>query len=147
MYSFVLLRTLHYIVSIRLCHPKTKIFISKFDLDTAYRRCHLSGSTAHECLSIHNNILLMALRMSFGGSPCLSLWGYFSDTIADLCNVIIHNEFWDPNVLSDSLSHKLLSPSSLPDDIPFHPARELAVSIPIDDQGKVDIYLDDTIPT
>jgi hypothetical protein len=87
----------------------------------------------------------MALRMTFGGPPCPSLWGYVSDTIADICNAIIHNEFWDPNTLSDPLSHKLLNPSSLPDDIPFHPARELAVSISSDDHGKADIYLDDTI--
>lgn len=37
MYSFALLRMLHYIISIRQRHPSTKIFISKFDLDAAYR--------------------------------------------------------------------------------------------------------------
>lgn len=92
MYSFVLLRSLHYIISLRRRHPSTKIFISKFDIDAAYRRCHLSGTTAHECLSIHNNTLIMALRMTFGGSPCPSLWGYISDTSADLCNALIHND-------------------------------------------------------
>jgi hypothetical protein len=37
MYSFALLRLLHYIISLRERHPNTKIFISKFDLDSAYR--------------------------------------------------------------------------------------------------------------
>jgi hypothetical protein len=61
MYSFVLLRSIHYIVNLRLKHLRSKIFLCKFDLDAAYRRCHLSGKTASECLTIHNNILLMAI--------------------------------------------------------------------------------------
>jgi hypothetical protein len=45
-----------------------------------YRRCHLSGSTASECLTIYDNTLLMALQMTFRGAPCPSLWGFISDT-------------------------------------------------------------------
>jgi hypothetical protein len=145
MYSFALLRILHYIISIRQRHPKTEIFISKFDLDAAYRRCHLSGQTAHECLSIHNNTLFMALRMTFGGSPCPSLWGYMSETMVDVCNAIIHNKHWNPNELSDPISHTLPHPTSLPDIIPFHQAKELAVQLTVDDEGKADIYLDDKL--
>jgi hypothetical protein len=70
MYSFALFRILHYIISIRICYLRIKILISKFDLDSAYRRCHLSGKTASECLTVHEDTLLMALRMTFGGSPC-----------------------------------------------------------------------------
>ncbi len=36
MYSFALFRMLHYIISIRIRHPRIKILISKFDLDSAY---------------------------------------------------------------------------------------------------------------
>jgi hypothetical protein len=145
MYSFILLRSLHYIVSLRICHPTTKIFISKFDLDAAYRRCHLSGATAQECLSIHNDILLIALRMTFGGSPCPSLWGYISDTVADICNALILNEHCDHRILFDSLSHTVAPPNSLPDTVPFHQAKDLAIKVPINDIGKTEIYLDDTI--
>lgn len=102
MCSFVLLRSLHYIISLQKCHPSTKIFISKFDLDSAYSRCHLSRSTAHEYLSIHIDILLMTLRMTFWGSPCPSLWGYISDTTCDICNVIISNIHWDHKTTFDS---------------------------------------------
>jgi len=50
-YSWVLMRTIHYICSIRSHHPHTKIFLCKVDLDAAYRRCHLSSETACESLS------------------------------------------------------------------------------------------------
>jgi len=104
MYSFVLQRTLHFIIYLRFNHPQTRIFLCKFDLNAAYRRCHLLGSTASECLTINNSILLMALRrMTFGRTPCLSLWGYISDTLADICNKLIHNPHWDRSNFFDNL--------------------------------------------
>lgn len=96
-------------------------------------------------MSIHNNILFMALRMTFGGSPCPALWGYISEIMVDICNIIIHNEYWNPNTLFDPILHTLPPPTSLPDDVPFYQAKELAVQILDDDAGKTDIYLNDTI--
>jgi hypothetical protein len=107
MYSFVRIRSIHYIVSLILKYPRSNIFICKFDLDAAYHWHHLSVTTATKCLTIHDNILLMALRMTFGGSPCPSLWGYISGTIADTCNTLIHNSLWNHNTLYDSLSTSL----------------------------------------
>ncbi len=139
MYSFVLLRTLHFIVHLWLQHPMSRIYICKFDLDAAYRRCHLSGNTAAECLMIHDNFHLMALCMTFGGSPCPSLWGYISDTSADVCNTLIHNPSWDHLHLYDDLSSKLEDPSNFPSDTPFHPAKPLSVQLPPNTIRKVDI--------
>jgi hypothetical protein len=96
MYSFVLMRTLHYIASIRLRHPYTPIYLSKFDLDAAYRRCHLASETASECLTIYNNYLLTTLWMTFGRAPCPPLWGYISDMIADLSNALIQDTPFPP---------------------------------------------------
>ncbi len=50
MYSFVLSRVLHYIVDVCRHHPDKKIFLCKFNLDSAYRHCHLSGLTASWCM-------------------------------------------------------------------------------------------------
>jgi hypothetical protein len=36
-------------------------------------------------------------------------------------------------------------PKSLPESIPFHQARELFMEIPINNMGKTDINIDDTI--
>jgi hypothetical protein len=145
MYSFVLLRTIHYIVNLRIRHPDKRIYICKFDLDAAYHRCHLAAATASECLSIFDNTLLMALQMMFGGSPCPSMWGFISDIIADICNSIIHNSHWNHNMLFHEISTTIEDPLPLSNDIPFHPGRPLAVDIPPNDIGKVDIYIDDSI--
>jgi hypothetical protein len=145
MYSFTLLRSLHYIISLRARHPSTKIFISKFDLDAAYRQCHLSGSTATESLTIYNDTLLIVLRMTFGGAPCPSLWGYFSETITDVCNTLIQCSSWDFMAFSDETSSKIPNPISLPNNIPFAQAKAMAVDIPVNDLGKVDVFIDDNI--
>jgi hypothetical protein len=145
MYSHVLLRSIHYIVDLRSRHPNKRIFINKFDIDAAYRRCHISGPTASECLTIYKDTLLMALRMTFGGSPCPALWGYISDTLADICNTLIQCNDWDHNTLFDHISSSIKTPSPLPDETPFHQAKPLIVEIPKNDKGKVDIYIDDTI--
>jgi hypothetical protein len=65
--------------------------------------------------------------------------------MADLANAIIQNKFWDPIETYDPLSDELDPPLRLPNSIPFHPAKELAVSLPKNDLGKVDIYIDDSI--
>jgi len=100
---------------------------------------------AQESLIVFNNTLLMALRMIFGGSPCPAMWGYISETLADLCNSIIQNVNCDHTCLFDPLSLDIDSPLSLPDDLEFHPAIPLTIKVPENDLGKVDIYLDDSI--
>jgi hypothetical protein len=145
MYSFVLSRTIHYMVNLHHRHPSTRIFFCKFDLDAAYKRCHLSAATAAESLTIFDGLLLMALRMTFGGTPCPLLWGYISDTIADIGNSMIQNVFWDHSSLFDKISDSLDAPGLIEDDILFHQAKPLAADIPTNNVGKVDIYIDDSI--
>jgi hypothetical protein len=145
LYSYALCRCIHYIISLHLRHPKTKIFICKVDIDAAFRRCTLAADTATESLTVFDDLLLMALRRTFGGSPCPSLWGIISETIADLSNVLIQSKLWDHHNLYDPISDDLDLPLCLPDSVPFHPAKELAVLIPPNDLGTVDIYIDNSI--
>jgi len=146
MYSIVLSRTIHYIVNIIRHHPLTRIYLRKFDLDAACKCCHLSAATASESLTIFDGLLLMALRMTFGGTPYPSLFrGCISNTIADVSNSIIHNIYWDHSSLFDEISDSLDSPRSVDDNIPFHPAKPLVVNIPTNNVRKVDIYIDDSI--
>jgi len=83
--------------------------------------------------------------MTFGGSPCPALWGIISETITDIGNSLIQNEFWDHNIIFDPVSDMIDTPSSLPDNIPFHTAKELSMSLPENSLGYIDIYIDDTI--
>jgi hypothetical protein len=145
MYSFALLKIIHYIVNLRHHLPDKKIFICKVDLDAAYRCCSLSSSTAMECLTIFDGLLLMALRMMFGGAPCPSIWGVISESIADLGNALLQNPLWDHNILYDPVTSDLGFPISLDDSIPFHQAADLSVSAPYNVKGKIDIYIDDFI--
>jgi hypothetical protein len=145
MYSFVLSQTIHYIIGVRARHPNTKIFLCKFDIDAAYRRCTLLDLTAFERLTIFCSFLLVALRLTFGGAPGPSIWGVISETIADIGNTLLLNNNWDHHSLYDKISNKLGSPSSLPTDIPFAQARSVSVPIPANDKGKADIFIDDSI--
>jgi hypothetical protein len=45
----------------------------------------------------------------------------------------------------DPISYQLLVPKRLPPDTPFNDVLPLAIEIPINDKGKGDIYIDDTI--
>jgi hypothetical protein len=87
----------------------------------------------------------MALRLTFGGSPRPNLWNCISESGTDLANMLIQNKFWDHRKFYDNLSTLIEEPKSLPDDIAFAQAKKLAVNIPINNVGKVDIYINDTI--
>jgi hypothetical protein len=81
--------------------------------------------------------------MTFGGSPCPSLWGYIPDTLISICNTLKHNPSLDHSSLQDDLSSKLEQLLRLSTDNPFHQAKPLAVQIPLNNTSK--IYIDDTI--
>jgi hypothetical protein len=144
-YSFVLMQMIHYILDLRNRHPTTKIYLCKFDIDATYRWCTLSSSTAFESVTMFEDFLLIALQMTFGGSTNPALWGVISETTTDICNSLLSNNYWDHTSTFDTISDTLGSPMSLSDDIPFHQAKELAVSLLVNDLAKVDIFIDDTI--
>jgi hypothetical protein len=87
----------------------------------------------------------MALRMTFGGSPCPSMWGYTSETITDICNTLIQCSSWDYSTIYDKISDTIPQSICLSDDIPFAQSKELAVHLPMNDLGKVDVFIDDNI--
>jgi hypothetical protein len=55
------------------------------------------------------------------------------------------NSQWDHLSVFDPISYQLLVPKRLPPDTPFNDALPLAIEIPINDKGKGDTYIDDTI--
>ena len=65
--------------------------------------------------------------------------------MTDITNSLLHNEFWDYNTLYNSLSDDLEDPLSLDDNVPFHPAKDLSVTLPDNLMGYAGIYIDDTI--
>jgi hypothetical protein len=142
-YGFALRRTIHYIVHLRHQNPNTKILISKFDFDAAYRRCHLSAATSTECCTIFNDFLYIHLRLTFGGSPCPTLWNAIAEPITDIANRLIQSPDWDHNLTSDPLSKQIETCHYLPQVIPFAKSQALSVNIPTNNIGKIDLYIDD----
>lgn len=100
-----------------------------------------------ECLTVYNGTLLMALRLTFGGSSCPALWGYISNKIIDTCNTLLQNQHWNHEELYKSISNTIDTTGSLPKEIPFGTANELMVDIPINHTGFTDIYIDDSTRT
>jgi len=145
MYSFVLSRIIHYIVNTRSIHPTMKIFLCKIDINAAYCRCSMASTTSLESMTVFDRLLLVALRITFGGSPCPNLWSVISETIVDVGNVILRNPFWDHEHLFDPISNQIENPLSLPDDEPFHTAKDLSVVLPRNDSGYININIDDNI--
>jgi hypothetical protein len=95
-YGHSLSRIIHYIISLHIHYPTTRILLSKTDLKAAYRRVTLHGDTAARCIINTGEIALLSLRLTFGGSPCPNEFCVISETIADLANDILHCPDWDP---------------------------------------------------
>jgi len=73
------------------------------------------------------------------------MWGTLSETITDTCNTLLHCKAWDHSEFYDILSDSIPPPSILPAEFPFKAAKPLSVHIPVNDTGKIDLYIDDNI--
>jgi hypothetical protein len=146
-YGHMLLRTIHQIVALRLKHPSDPIVMQKIDFKSAYRRQHLNAKTAVQCMStieIEGVVLvLLNLRLSFGGSACPSEWCVISETLTDLANKILNHKDWDPTTIFPSLINKVPKTVILGDDIQYAKARPLLVNVPTEEVGMSDVYIDD----
>ena len=149
MFGHMHLRCIHCIIGCRQRHPSTNIFITKIDWKSAYRRQHLNGSTATKSLTqvLINGItfLIMALRLTFGGKPNPSEWSCLSESTTDLANDILSCKEWDPIKLKSPIQDMMPKPLVLPSNIPHTTAKTSIVNIPAEDQGKCDVYIDDTV--
>ena len=145
-YGQCMKRIINRAVATRRKYPNKKILTSKIDYKSAYRRVHLAWQTALQtCTQItEQEIAVLSLRLTFGGSPCPTKWNSMSEPATDLANIILRHPDWNPNELYSPLSLMLPERIDLPDDIPFGEGRELAVDVPVDGHGSSEVYIDDT---
>jgi len=92
---------------------------------------------------IFDYILLVALCMAFEGSPCPSIWGVISETITDVGNVLLQKESWNHNEMFEPISSTWCS--CIPSNFNPLPPSPGLISSNSYDNGKVDIYIDDSI--
>ena len=142
MYGFCITRMVHYILALRRLHPFKRIFISKIDYKSAYRRAHLWWQTAIQSMSQDGTYLHIALRATFGGAPNPFDWSCISESITDLANLLMNDPEWDPSITHSPLQSELPADKPLSDDIPFTQALPTIVSPPVDCCAKVDVYID-----
>jgi hypothetical protein len=72
-------------------YPTTRVYGTKIDFKQAYRHLHVSYKIAKQCCTQlpHEEIALMTLRLTFGGTPFLFEWGVISETICNLATALL----------------------------------------------------------
>jgi hypothetical protein len=140
-------RLINWAVAMRRKYPNKRILTTKLDIKAAYRQCHLNATTAIQtCTQLSTEgLALMMLRLTFGGTPCPAEWGSIAESICNLANNILLRDKWEPLSLFSPAQHLVPEKTHLTDDIPFRIGRELVVDIPVDPQGKIDIYIEDFV--
>ena len=146
-FGWAIRRLAHWIVSARLKYPTYRIYATKLDFKSAYRRCHLHATTASQsCAQLPSlQIALLMLRLTFGGTPCPYEWSAISELVCDLATAILTDDEWDPTTTHSPDQHLVPPPKFLPHDIPFGQGRELIIDIEVNDKGTHEMYLDDII--
>ena len=147
-----LLRLLHYICLLRWQFPGERLLLTKVDwCKSAYRRIHLQAMTALKACTVIAGILLVALRLTFGGAPNPSPWSDVSGVAVGLANDLVRRDDWDPEILWAPQQSLLNSSDAVDCDEgkveegdAFGEAFEMAVTFPVEDARPIfDCYLDD----
>jgi hypothetical protein len=91
MFGSCIRQIVNWAVTASCLYPNQPILASKIDFKSAFQRMHLSADTASQTCTMlpELDILLMWLRLSFGGKPCPYMWGVFSETMCNLANAIL----------------------------------------------------------
>ena len=107
----------------------------------------MSAETAIQtCTQLSDEKLaIIALRLTFGGSPGSYEWGVTSESIFDLAIAILQDKNWNPKSLRAPGSELVPKKRILDDDVPFGVGKELIVNVPVDPKGIAEVYIDDTI--
>ena len=91
------------------------------------------------------DLLLVSLRLPFGGSPCPPDFCLFSDVITDTINDLLEDKSWDPMEVASDYTTRIPQEKKLDSSIPFATARALSVDVPCTLAGKADVFIDDII--
>ena len=130
MYGHCIMRMIHYILALCRAHPNKKIFQSKIDYKSAYRRAHLNWETAIQSITQVEEYIHISLRATFGGTPCPYDWSTISESVTDLANLLMSLPDWDPLTIHSLLQHLIPPDSPLPEDISYANALPTIVNPP-----------------
>ena len=139
-------RMINWTVAARLKYPHLKIYASKIDYKSAFRRMHLAWMTALRTATQlpGDKLAIISLRLTFGGRPCPSEWNTLSESVCDLANALMEDPDWDPDILFSPQTERLPEKKSLANDIPIAKAKKLVVDVPVGNGTKAEVFIDDT---
>lgn len=137
---------LHQLHRLRIEHPTLPIYISKYDLDAAYRCLHVFAKHAVKAAIIINHIAYIQTRLPFGTTAGPSVYSSVSEAIMDLVNDVLQEPDWSPREIQFPHSTKLLEPDTSKKDQAFATAKPLAVKPPLL-LAFCDGYIDDLVTT
>lgn len=125
--------------------PDQKIFATKINFKSACWWCHLNAKTPLQtCTHLpEDELVIISLRLSFGGRPCPKEWGVLAEPICDLTNTLLKTDSWDLDLLLSPYQQLVPPKQLLHDNLSFGEAKELVVEIPIYPRGQADVYIDD----
>jgi len=141
-YGQCLRRVIHSVHRLREAFPKTRIVMSKYDLDAAYRWLHVLPEQTIQYVTVIDKMGYIPLRLPFGVAAGPSIYSTVSETIFDLTNDILQDKSWNREAINSPIKSKLSKPMFLDDTIPFAKAEKLDVYIPLR-TTFCDGYIDD----
>jgi hypothetical protein len=145
-YGYCLMRLLPFIVALRLEYPEKTIFFAKFDFSDAYRRLHHHGLSVIMQVLTFDQMVLVMLRLAFGGSPNPSAWTTVSEMVTDLSNeILLADENWDPKKVYPPFRTEVPKPKRNGQGTTIAPARTMAYEIPTTVPSRTDDFVDDLI--
>ena len=138
---------MNWTVAARKKFPGKKIISSKIDYKSAYRRCHLNVNTSIQTFNQlpEEDLEIVALHLTFGGSPGPYECGVLSESICDFSIAIMKDAGWDPTSFCAPNGHLVPTPVFLDNSIPFAEGKDLIIDVPVDARVTADVYIDDTI--
>lgn len=129
LFGFCMLRALHQLHDMRSWHPRLQTFLSKIDLDAAFRCLYVWLLHALTSFTIIQHLSYLIFCMPFGVKDDPSKHTIPSKMAVDLAQELINHPTWDPATLHSLNKHLLPKPKANTDDTNFGFAHFFAIKI------------------
>ena len=131
-------------MAFRHAHPNIPIYLSKSDYKAAYRRIHQALKLAIQCgLILNKDIIILLVRLSFGGASNPSIWSDIAEMACDLINELLCSRDWEPKEFVPFLPIEMPEPKPLLSHIPLAPGFALSVDVAANEFGICEVFIDD----
>jgi hypothetical protein len=138
-------RLIHFIVALRLKHPRKRILIAKYDFSDAYRRMTFLARAANQSILVVGETAYLFLRLTLGQSPNPPAWCAFSEMVTNLFNDLAEEDDWDPRVVKSALT-QMRGPkinSELLNEL--RQAKEMSVVVATEREAVSDCFIDNIV--